>query len=78
MMDNQNISNQLIQIQKDLDFIKSELKEIKSGTNKMESHITFVDSVYNQVKSPFHYVMDLVSKRPIKCLNYNKANKINI
>ncbi len=52
---------QLAQIQEDLEFIKKELKEIKKGTIKMESHITFVDSIYNRVKTPFHYVMDCVN-----------------
>jgi len=57
---NDELMIKLIQIEQELVFIKSELKEIKSGTAKMESHITFVDSIYFQVKSPFHYLMNCV------------------
>jgi len=60
-MDKQ-ILEELKNIRSELEFIKSELAEIKEGTKKMESHISFVDSVYDRVKTPFHYVLDSVSK----------------
>jgi hypothetical protein len=57
-----NILEELKSIKLELEFIKSELQTIKSGTKKMETHISFVDSIYYRVKSPFHYILDAVSK----------------
>lgn len=37
------------------------INDILGGTQKMESHITFIDSIYDQIKTPFHFLMDKVS-----------------
>lgn len=35
---------------------------IKKDTKRMDSHITFVEGVYDSVKSPFHFVMNKISR----------------
>ena len=30
---------------------------------KMSNHIDFIDSIYDNVKQPFHYVMNMVSRK---------------
>jgi hypothetical protein len=56
-----NIIYELKKIIEDLDFIKLEIAEIKKGTNKMENHISFIETVYSQIKKPFHYILNTIS-----------------
>lgn len=55
----------IIQTQKEimdrLDDHEQKINDILGGTKKMESHITFIDSIYNQIRTPFHFIMDSVS-----------------
>ena len=45
-----------------LENMVSELKEksddMKKNTERMESHINFVENIYDKIKLPFHYVID--------------------
>jgi archaellum component FlaC len=56
-----NIIYELKKIREDLDFMKLEIAEIKKGTNKMENHISFIETVYSQIKKPFHYILNTIS-----------------
>jgi prefoldin subunit 5 len=52
--------SELQKIRADIEIMKSDIQEIKKGTSKMETHIGFVESVYSQIKSPFHYIMESI------------------
>jgi archaellum component FlaC len=56
-----HIIYELKKIREDLDFMKLEIAEIKKGTNKMENHISFIETVYSQIKKPFHYILNTIS-----------------
>ena len=58
----EEILSELKDIKLELEQIKLELKQIKNGTEKLENHINFVDTVYDQVKAPFHYMCDTIKK----------------
>lgn len=52
-------SNTLRKIEERLTRIESDLAEIKSSTKNMDTHIGFVESVFQTVKAPFEYVLRL-------------------
>lgn len=54
------IIQKLNELEIKIDAMQMELKEIKGGTTKMDRHIDFVDSIYGQIKAPFHYIMEKV------------------
>lgn len=35
---------------------------LENSSTKMDNHIDFVENVYDKVKTPFHYVMDNLTK----------------
>jgi acyl transferase domain-containing protein len=46
-----------------LDAIERRLEAQGRETRRMDEHVTFVESVYDRVKSPFHFVMDAIRPR---------------
>jgi hypothetical protein len=54
-----------------LDVIEQELRYLKTGNDNMNRHISFVESVYNYVKSPLFYIVNKM--RPIKNVETPKA-----
>jgi acyl transferase domain-containing protein len=46
-----------------LDAIERRLEAQGRETRRMDEHVTFVESVYDRVKSPFHFVMDTIRPR---------------
>jgi hypothetical protein len=58
-------------ILKRLDNMENKLKDIEKDSNKMSSHIDFVECVYDKIKYPFHYLMNVVSKYPYMIKNSN-------
>ena len=67
-MFNQDVLDKLNEIQRDISIIKKDVSEIKeqlnkveNGTSKMTSHIDFVDTVYEKVKSPLNFVCNKFS-----------------
>ena len=57
------ILKKLNQIESDINEMKREMKEIKTGVQKMDNHIDFIERIYNQIKLPFHYICDLTSRQ---------------
>lgn len=55
------IKDILLRIESRLSSIEDRLTLIEKATCKMDSHINFVDSVYEKVQSPFHSLMDMTS-----------------
>lgn len=50
---------------KELDKL-NKLEEIHKNTQRMEDHINFIESTYERVKTPFHYLMDKINLIPFK------------
>ncbi len=48
-------------LEEDVITIKKELEEIKSQTTKMDSHVEFVNGVYETVEAPLYYVCNKVN-----------------
>ena len=53
----------LVGIAARLDTIECRLEAQGRETRRMDEHITFVETVYERVKSPLHYVMDAIRPR---------------
>jgi len=53
-----NIDNIEIKIDK----IINQNDKISSETCRMDSHVSFVEDIYDKVKSPFHFTMNTISK----------------
>ena len=41
--------------------LERKVDEIHKNTKRMEDHINFVETTYDKIKTPFHYLMDKVS-----------------
>lgn len=54
-----------------LDVIEADIKYLKSGNDNMNRHISFVESVYDYVKTPLFYFVNKV--RPIKDMEVPKT-----
>ena len=48
-------------IEKKLDQILEKLNSVEKGTNKMSSHIDFIDTTYTRIKTPLFWVCDRVN-----------------
>ena len=46
--------------------IENDMKILKDQNHKMETHVDFVNGIYDQVKSPFHYIMQKTDKMFVK------------
>lgn len=46
-----------------LEMIENELKGIKKSCENMDSHISFVEAVYDKLRRPLEYAMSVVSNR---------------
>lgn len=57
----QLILDKLKEIENRITNIETEIIYIKSSTQNMDNHISFVEKVYDSIKMPFHYIMDKVS-----------------
>lgn len=63
--ENQNelkiLNDKIDNLNKKIEQLLSESKKISKETERMDSHVTFVEGVYDKVKSPFHFVMDKIT-----------------
>lgn len=41
--------------------LERKVDEIHKNTKRMEEHIDFVETTYDKVKTPFHYLMDKIN-----------------
>ena len=51
----------LRRIDERIESLENKISVIHDKCDKMEKHINFVDSVYDRVKTPFHYIMNRVA-----------------
>jgi archaellum component FlaC len=57
------ILEEILFLKQETIMLRKEIEEIKSSTHKMDSHIDFVESIYERVKKPFNYVMDKLATK---------------
>jgi hypothetical protein len=69
------ILDKLVLIEKKLEVIESEIENIKNSTKNMDTHISFVENVYESVKYPFYYIMNNFSTKKIEVPNQIKLIK---
>lgn len=55
------IIEKLDRIEEKLDKLEKDIKILKNGNEKIDEHITFIDNVYDTIKSPFYYIINKVS-----------------
>jgi len=60
------ILDKLESIEKRLEVIESEIEIIKNSTENMDTHISFVENIYESVKYPFYYIMNNFSTKKIE------------
>lgn len=60
------ILKEIKNLENKIDSIHGELKEIKKSTLNMDTHISFVETVYDTVKNPFYYIMNKIQPIQIK------------
>ena len=56
-----HILNKIEIIESKIDNLLEQNVEISKNTQRMDSHITFVENTYNNIKSPFHFLMNKVN-----------------
>lgn len=57
----ESLTKTSLTINKRLDKIEKRLVTLEASGLKMDNHINFIESVYEKIKLPFHYVMDKVN-----------------
>lgn len=57
-----DIEERITKLENSVQLILSKLDEIKKDTNRMDSHISFVENVYSNIKLPFYYLMNFSEK----------------
>lgn len=64
-IDVEQIVNKILQIENKIDKLETKLDKIlellEKDCKKMTDHIDFIENVYDNVKSPFYYLMDKVN-----------------
>lgn len=54
------ILDKLDNIEERLEKLEKEVSYIKDSSNNMNEHISFVENVYDTVKSPFYFIMNKI------------------
>lgn len=79
-MENENtrllykILDKLEDIEKRLEVLETEMIYIKQSSTNMNEHISFVENVYDTIKSPFYYVMNKI--KPIENIPVKESKQI--
>ena len=56
-MEDSDLSEKITRIEEKLDLILEKIDKISCDTQRMDSHITFIEDIYEKIKSPFHFLM---------------------
>ena len=74
------LKNKMLELEKKFEIMEKKMDRIlellETDCKKMSDHINFVENVYDNVKTPFYYVMDKV-KYLVSGDNININNNIN-
>lgn len=60
-----DIDDRVSMVEEKIDKILEILAGIDQNCDKMSNHINFVESIYEQIKRPFHFVMNRVNSNLI-------------
>jgi uncharacterized protein YaaN involved in tellurite resistance len=64
-MDETNLINKMIELENRCERMETKMDKIlellEKDCKKMTDHIDFIENVYDNVKSPFYYLMDKVN-----------------
>lgn len=73
------LKNKMLELEKKFEIMEKKMDRIlellETDCKKMSDHINFVENVYDNVKTPFYYVMDKV-KYLVSGDNINNNNNI--
>ena len=58
----ENINNRLKVIEDKIDELKKKQDDITNSSNKMDKHIDFIETVYENVKHPLNYISHKFNK----------------
>jgi archaellum component FlaC len=58
------IFNKLQDMDKRLEKLEKNISYIKNSSDNMNDHISFIEHVYDSIKSPFYYIMNKI--KPIE------------
>jgi archaellum component FlaC len=61
----ENIENKLGNNENNIENIKNDINCIKNSAIHMDNHISFIENVYDNVKSPLFYVLEKLSFKKI-------------
>ena len=70
----QSINIRLIELEKKMDKILNILDNIERGTTKMENHISFVETIYDKIKTPLGYAPSMINNIINNMIGYNNTN----
>ena len=54
------ILDKLNEILNRLDKIEQDIQYLKNGSDTMTEHVTFVDNVYESIKTPFYFIINKI------------------
>lgn len=57
-----SVISELREISNRLESIEDDIREIQASNRKIDSHVDFVNGVYDKVRRPFHYFFDTLAK----------------
>ena len=72
------MSEQDVEILRHLSDIKQEIASMKQTINRMDTHISFIESVYDVVKIPFLTLMNVVSYTLPTMLHQDNTGQMHI
>lgn len=57
----QEIADEIKEIKLNINIILEKLDNISKETKRMDDHVSFVEGIYDNVKSPFHFAMNKIN-----------------
>jgi hypothetical protein len=70
--DIKNIDIKLTNVLCTLKVLNDKIDKINKSTDNMNEHISFVEAVYSSVSNPFYYILNKVSRQPVKQIEMKK------
>ena len=70
-----DIINRLDRIEERIIHLEQKQEEIKESTHNMDSHIQFIENVYDNVKKPLSYVTHKINNFILTALKYPLQRK---